>query len=122
MNGVSDEPLLSSSACLYFMDDACAQQCDQQPNQTHNQPQTQQYTKADFVYVEYSNGKDGFIMKRDVAQRIITLIENRYGFDKLHDIKHYDHVCRILHKRCEKDIAHSEWKTMGKDKPRHATW
>lgn len=79
-------------------------------------------TSEDYVYIELSDGINGFIMKRDKARKIITLLEIRIGTEKLHNPVNRDKVCHVLHKRSVLDITRDEWKAMGKNKPRRANW
>ena len=79
-------------------------------------------TSEDYVYIELSDGINGFIMKRDKARKIITLLEIRIGTEKLHNPVNRDKVCHVLHKRSVLDITHDEWKAMGKNKPKRANW
>lgn len=80
------------------------------------------FTSEDYVYIELSDGINGFIMKRDKARKIITLLEIRIGTEKLHNPVNRDKVCHVLHKRSVLDITHDEWKAMGKNKPKRANW
>ena len=80
------------------------------------------YTSEKYVYIENSNGENGFIISRENAQHVLTVIETKFGTEKLHNAKNRDKICDILHKKSELDITHEEWKAMGKNKPKLANW
>ena len=110
--------LLKQKKCYSLLDDAPMLQ----DNDDILFDEQKIFTHENYVYVETNEKVSGFIISRNNALKILSLIENKFGAEKLHNPSNRDKVCHILHKRSELDLTFDEWKAMGKNKPRKAKW